>query len=291
MPVEASAACRPAAGRRRACTATRSPERHRLHLVVGHVDRRRAEPLVQALELGAHLHAELRVEVRQRLVHQERLRLAHHRAADRDPLALAAGQLGGLAIQQPFEPEDRGDVDAPGAVARPSASCRSLSPNPRFCLDRHVRVQGVVLEHHRDVAELRLEVGDLLAADRDLAGGDLLQTRRSSAGSWTCRTRTGPTSTMNSPSPTSSDTSFDGDHSSPKTFVTPSRTISAISALLPAASVRVQPLDGSSSHVSGRAPRRRRARAGRGRAWPRRPRAARSTGRFGRAGATAWTPA
>ena len=42
---------------------------------------------------------------------------------------------------------------------------------------RHVRVERVVLEHHRDVALGRLEVVDHAAADRDLAAGDLLQPR------------------------------------------------------------------------------------------------------------------
>ena len=65
-------------------------ERHGLHLVVRHVDRRHAEPLVQLRELGAHRHAQLGVEVRERLVHQERCGLAHHRAAHRHPLALPA---------------------------------------------------------------------------------------------------------------------------------------------------------------------------------------------------------
>ena len=66
------------------------PERHRLDLVVRDVDGRHAEPLVQLRELGAHRHAQLCVEVRERLVHQERLRLAHDRAPHRDALALAA---------------------------------------------------------------------------------------------------------------------------------------------------------------------------------------------------------
>jgi hypothetical protein len=38
-----------------------------------------------------------------------------------------------------------------------------------------VRVERVVLEHHRDVALGRLEVVDDAAGDRDLAAGDLLE--------------------------------------------------------------------------------------------------------------------
>ena len=80
-------------------------ERHGLGLVVGDVDRRRLEALLQAGHLGPHLHAQLRVEVRQRLVHEERLRLADDRAAHRHALALAAGQVGRLALEVLLELE------------------------------------------------------------------------------------------------------------------------------------------------------------------------------------------
>ena len=81
--------------------------RHRLGLVVGDVDRRDAEVVLDAGDLGPHLHAQLGVEVRQRLVHQERLRVAHDGPAHRDPLALAAGQRLGLAGEQSSRPRMR----------------------------------------------------------------------------------------------------------------------------------------------------------------------------------------
>jgi hypothetical protein len=46
---------------------------HGLHLVVGDVDGGDAELVLELGDLGAHLHPQLGVEVRQRLVHQERL--------------------------------------------------------------------------------------------------------------------------------------------------------------------------------------------------------------------------
>ena len=64
--------------------------RHRLDLVVRHVDRRHAQAALQLVDLGARLHAELRVEVRQRLVHQESLGLTDDRPSHGDALALAA---------------------------------------------------------------------------------------------------------------------------------------------------------------------------------------------------------
>ena len=79
--------------------------RHRLDLVVGDVDDRRLEPALQLDELGAGLHPQLGVEVRQRLVHQERLRPPHDRPGERDPLALPARELRGLAVEQVLEAE------------------------------------------------------------------------------------------------------------------------------------------------------------------------------------------
>src|SRR5258708_2274382 len=66
---------------------------HRLDLIVRDVDRGRLQPLVQLLDLGAHLHAELGVKVGQRLIEQEHLGIAHDRAPHRDTLALAPGDL------------------------------------------------------------------------------------------------------------------------------------------------------------------------------------------------------
>src|SRR6266702_6931589 len=57
---------------------------HGLDLVVGDVDGRGLQPLVQLLDLGAHRDAQLGVEVRQGLVEQEHLRIAHDGAAHGD---------------------------------------------------------------------------------------------------------------------------------------------------------------------------------------------------------------
>jgi hypothetical protein len=73
--------------------------RHRLDLVVGDVEGGDAELALQVGDLGTHLHAQLGVEVRQRLVHEERGGLAHDRTAHRDALALTTRQLARLAVE------------------------------------------------------------------------------------------------------------------------------------------------------------------------------------------------
>ena len=50
-------------------------------------------------------HAQLGVEVRQRLVEQQHARSRRQRARQRHPLALAAGELAGPAVEQPLEAE------------------------------------------------------------------------------------------------------------------------------------------------------------------------------------------
>ncbi len=51
-----------------------------------------------------------------------------------------------------------------------------------FSRHGQVRVQRVVLEHHRDVAVLRRHVGDVPVADPDRAGADVLQAREHAQG-------------------------------------------------------------------------------------------------------------
>ena len=99
--------------------------RHRLDLVVGDVDRGDAEPALQRGDLGAGLHAQLGVEVRQRLVHQEHLRLAHDRPAHRHPLALTARELGRLAVEVVVEVEERGRL-AHASVRSPAFGTRLI---------------------------------------------------------------------------------------------------------------------------------------------------------------------
>ena len=121
-----------------------------------------------------HLHAELRVEVRERLVHEVDARLADDRPAHRDPLALSAGELARLPLQVLGQPEQLGHL-AHAPVALRARDVRHLEREGDVRGDGQVRVERVVLEHHRDVAPLRRQVGHVAVADVDGARVDLLE--------------------------------------------------------------------------------------------------------------------
>ena len=147
---------------------------HGLDLVVGHVDEGGAQALVQLADFSAGLHAQFGVQVRERLVEEEDGRIAHDGAAYGDALALAAGELLGLAIQQHADAQQVGGflhllVDLGfGRLAQ-------LQAERHVIVHAHVRVERVALEHHGDVAILGGDIVDDAVADEDAAVADLLK--------------------------------------------------------------------------------------------------------------------
>ena len=135
------------------------PHRHRLDLVVGDVDDGRLESLVETRDLRTRLNAQLGIEVRERLVHEEDGRFTDDGASKRDTLALAAGEFLGLAIEQILE------LDRLCRFLHPPLDLRlghlpQLEAERQVLTNRHVRVQGVALEDHRDIAILGRHIVD-----------------------------------------------------------------------------------------------------------------------------------
>src|SRR5580704_16068663 len=129
---------------------------------------------MQLANLAAHLHPELCVQVRQRLVEQEHLRVAHDCSSPGDALPLSTGQLAWASIKKLPDTENRSGATDP----RVALSLLYLSEYERklhILPHGHVRIERVILEHHRDVPILRIEVIDHPIADPDPAAGDLLK--------------------------------------------------------------------------------------------------------------------
>ena len=147
---------------------------HRLDLVMGHVNRRGAQPLMQFADFRPHLHAQLGIQVRQRLVEQKHLRVAYNGAAHRHALALPAGKLARIARKIGLQPKDicraidlRGDLRLVHAL--------HLQGKAHVRCHRLVGVKRIVLEHHGNVPVRRRQVVDHPIPDADRPRGDAFQ--------------------------------------------------------------------------------------------------------------------
>src|SRR5205823_5101940 len=78
----------------------------RFVLVVRDVDERHPEALLERAELPPQRLAQLRVEVRERLVEEQDLRLDDERARHGDALLLSARQLIRLPVAEAGEPDE-----------------------------------------------------------------------------------------------------------------------------------------------------------------------------------------
>ena len=182
-------------------------QRHRLDLVVGHVERGRAEPVVQAADLDAHLGAQRGVEVRERLVEEEdgrpgaRWRGPSPRAgAGRRRAAWAAARAARRAPSIALASRMRESISAGAHLAQ-------LAGRTRGC--RAPSGAGRARSYWKTIATSRSRGGRL----RHVAAGELdacprrpSRAPRRGAAACSCRSRSVPTSTANAPSGISTST-------------------------------------------------------------------------------------
>ena len=149
---------------------------HRLFLIVGDIDRRNADAVLNLADGVSHLDAQLRVEVGKRLIHQQHVRLDDNRAGERDALLLAAGKalrqtVGILRDLHGLQNLVHALLDLfLGQMAVFKAESDVLAHG-------HMRENGVILENHADVALVRRNIVDDLAVESDGAALDGVKAR------------------------------------------------------------------------------------------------------------------
>jgi hypothetical protein len=131
---------------------------------------------VQFGDFQTHPHAQRRVEVRQGLVEEERLRLAHDGPPDGDALALTARQLPGPPVEVVGEVQDFRRRLHP-AFLLGGVELGHAQREGDVLAHAHVRVERVGLEHHGKAAPCGRHHGRVLPVDADLAVGHVLQPR------------------------------------------------------------------------------------------------------------------
>src|SRR2546426_9246850 len=130
---------------------------------------------MQPRDLASHRDAHLRIEIRERLVEQENLWLSDDCPTECDALTLTSGELARFPVEIFVEAErPRCDLDAlvdllGRHVSEPEREAKILA-------HRHVRIERVILEDHRDVARLWRHIVHHTIPDLDGAGADRLET-------------------------------------------------------------------------------------------------------------------
>ena len=125
------------------------------------------------------LQTQAGVQIGQGLVQKQHPRHFHQRAGDGHALLLTAGKLAGLAVQQLFDLHQTGRLPGPvqhlllGQLIRAG---QVLQREKDVLQNRHVGIQGVVLEHQPDAALFSGKLGHIVLAEENFAGGGLLQT-------------------------------------------------------------------------------------------------------------------
>ena len=125
-------------------------------------------------DLGSHLRTELRIQVGKRLVEQEDLRVTDDGTAQRNTLSLAAGKRLRLSVEQVGNIENTGSLFN-AALDLILRRLSELQAERHVIINGHMRVQSIVLEHHRDISVLRRHIVCELVADIKLALADLFK--------------------------------------------------------------------------------------------------------------------
>ena len=122
-----------------------------------------------------HLHTQFGVKVGERFIEQEQFRVAHHRPAHGDTLPLAARKLRRPSRRERVEVQQGGGGGhaQPDRLGRHAAKAQAEG---HILLNRHVRIERVALEYHRDVPVHGRHVVDPKAVNQDVAARCLLKT-------------------------------------------------------------------------------------------------------------------
>ncbi len=129
---------------------------------------------MQLGDLGSHLYTELGIQVGQRLIHQEDAGITDDCTAHGNTLSLSTGKSLRLTVKQVLQIQDLGCL-ANLFVDLILRNLAELQTKCHVIINRHMRIQSVVLEDHGDITVLGINVVHDFAVDLKCAGRDLLK--------------------------------------------------------------------------------------------------------------------
>ena len=125
--------------------------------------------VVQAPEPVPELLADLGIDRAEGLVEQQHPGLGGERPGECDPLALAAGELRGVAVPEALQAHQGEELGDPRGLAL-APGALDVEPEGDVLGDRHVAEERVVLEHEPDAPGAGVQVVGAPAVEPDLAG-------------------------------------------------------------------------------------------------------------------------
>ena len=128
-------------------------QRHGFRLIVGNINEGGVDALAEHQDLSAHLVAQLGIQIGQRFIHQEHLRLSYNGTPDSHTLPLTTGKRLGLAIQQ-FQ----NIQTACGFLHLLVNDSLGIFPQTQAIgdvfINRHVGIQRIILKNHGNITVL-----------------------------------------------------------------------------------------------------------------------------------------
>ena len=122
-----------------------------------YIDNGCAQSLMELGNLNTHLHTKLGIQVGKRLVHKEYLRAADNCTTHGNTLSLTTGKSLRLTVKKRCQVKNLGSflnhlVDF---ILRNLSQFKSES---HVIINRHMRIQSIVLEYHCNIPVLRLHI-------------------------------------------------------------------------------------------------------------------------------------
>ena len=154
---------------------------HSFGLVMGNIDEGGLEALMELGDLSSHLNAQLSIEVGKRFVHKEDLGLTNDGTTESNALSLTAGKSLGLTVEEMLDIEDAGSF-LNALVDLGLGGLAELKTESHVIINSHVRIQGVVLEYHGDIAILGSNVVNEFVANVEFAVRNFFKTSNHAQG-------------------------------------------------------------------------------------------------------------
>ncbi|MNC08429.1 hypothetical protein D3C75_560130 [compost metagenome] len=155
---------------------------HSFCLVMRYVDTSGFKAFNQFSDFSAHLTTKFSIQVGKRLIHQEDLWITYDSASQSYTLALTTGKCFWFTIKQMLDIENSSSFTY-FLVDFIFLHFTKFQTESHVLVYAHMRIQGVGLEYHRDIAVFRCNVVDYTIANVHFTFGDFFQTSDHTQGS------------------------------------------------------------------------------------------------------------